>query len=385
MAAKEIETILLNSAMPNQRIWTVAPTYSLTDKVFREIWTDLVVGREIDGKKQAPLVHPSAIIKKSENDRIIRMAWGSEVIGKSADRPDSLVGEGLDFLVLDEAAKIKQRIWEKYLEPTLTDRKGDALFITTPEGRNFVHGLYKAGLENLDGEWDSFHFSSYDNPHLDKGTIDKSKNRLTAETFNQEYLALFVTFAGRVYKAFDMEVHVINKLTERFDEVICGIDYGFVNPCAILVIGILDGRFYVIDEVYQSGLLLNEIMTNLKRLKEKYKIKAFYADHKPEYNNPLQKARIYVKNAKKEVAAGIDKVAEMMKIQPDGKPKWFVHSRCSNTITEHENYRYPEEKENQNSKEEPTKHDDHACDANRYAVYSHLRRFKPQMMKADIM
>lgn len=131
-AAKEIE---VQSFLPNQRIWVVAPTYNLASKVFRVVWDNLV----IKGYNK--------VIKKSISEKMIVTESGSVIECKSADNPDSLVGEGLDFLVIDEAAKTKKFVWEKYLRPTLSDRQGKALFITTPEGHNWIHELWKRGHE----------------------------------------------------------------------------------------------------------------------------------------------------------------------------------------------------------------------------------------------
>ena len=50
----------------------------------------------------------------------------------SADNPSSLVGEGLDLLVIDEVAKMNKKIWDMYLSPTVAGRKGKVIFITTP-------------------------------------------------------------------------------------------------------------------------------------------------------------------------------------------------------------------------------------------------------------
>ncbi|KKK60655.1 hypothetical protein LCGC14_3022200, partial [marine sediment metagenome] len=113
--------------------WIVAPTYDLTNKVFREIWKELIVKQNLPTKK------------KSEAQWYIEFAWGSIIQGKSADSPDSLVGEGLDYIILDEAAKIKKRVWQQYLRPTLSDKLGWSLKITTPEGFNWVYDEFLKG------------------------------------------------------------------------------------------------------------------------------------------------------------------------------------------------------------------------------------------------
>ena len=50
------------------------------------------------------------------------LGLNSELWIKSCDNPDSLVGEGLDWMIIDEAARVKQIVWEQYLRPTLSDR-----------------------------------------------------------------------------------------------------------------------------------------------------------------------------------------------------------------------------------------------------------------------
>lgn len=198
LAAKEAEAILMR---PNKRVWIVAPTYVLTDKVFREIYKTLVVEKKLD---------PRAIIKKSESERIIKLAWGSEVVGKSAENPDSLLGESVDYLIFDECAKVKKRVWEKYLRPTLTDRNGRALFITTPEGTNWLYRLYKRGMSKhaKSADWRGFLFPTSSNPHISASDIEEARSTLAQEVFNQEYLADFYSFTGKVYKEFLHDTHV---------------------------------------------------------------------------------------------------------------------------------------------------------------------------------
>ena len=72
----------------------------------------------------------------SETHRRVTLPGGGVLQVRSADDPDSLRGEGLDFLVMDEAAYIKEDAWIEALRPALSDRKGSALFISTPAGRN---------------------------------------------------------------------------------------------------------------------------------------------------------------------------------------------------------------------------------------------------------
>ena len=137
------------ASQPNQRIWLVGLSYDKADLMFREVWDKMVKG------------HQNDIIKASEKERYIKFKWGTTVEAKSADNPDSLVGEGLDLLIVDEAAKVRPRIWDMYLSPTLSDRKGKAVFISTPEGFNWLYDLFLLGKS--DELWESHQAPSWDN------------------------------------------------------------------------------------------------------------------------------------------------------------------------------------------------------------------------------
>ena len=90
------------ASQPNKVIWLVGLSYDKADIMFREVWKRMVVGKAND------------IEKASEKERIIRFKWGTTIEAKSADNPDSLVGAGLDLLVIDEAAKVKKKVWDMY-------------------------------------------------------------------------------------------------------------------------------------------------------------------------------------------------------------------------------------------------------------------------------
>src|SRR5690606_18508086 len=139
--------------------WVVAPTYDLADRVFREI--QVVVFER--------LRHRVVLMKEHERRLVLRnMAGGlSEIRGKSADNPVSLLGEGLDWVVVDEAARLKPHIWESHLSQRLVDKHGWALLITTPRGKGYLYDLYRRG-QGDDPDFASWNSPSWENPHLDR-------------------------------------------------------------------------------------------------------------------------------------------------------------------------------------------------------------------------
>jgi hypothetical protein len=133
-------------------------------------------------------------------DRAILFPNGGEVWVRSADRPDSLRGEGLDFLVMDECAFISEQAWTEALRPALSDRLGKALFISTPKGRNWFWRLWVQGQDDANGGWQSWRFPTSANPFIDVGEIEAAKETLPDQTFRQEYLAEFLENEGAVFR-----------------------------------------------------------------------------------------------------------------------------------------------------------------------------------------
>ena len=119
---------------------------------------------------------------------------------RGADNPDSLRGMSLTYVVLDEVAFIKQDIWEKVIRASLSDRKGRALFISTPSGRNWFYDIYKLGMEETDDEWRSWHYTTKDNETIDPKEIDAAERTLSSFAFKQEYLSSFDNAGSDVFK-----------------------------------------------------------------------------------------------------------------------------------------------------------------------------------------
>ena len=173
--------------------WVVAPTYDLADRVFREI--ELIVLERLRHR----------LIQKKEAERriLLRNLSGgvSEIRAKSADNPVSLLGEGLDWLVVDEAARLKPTIWQSHLSQRLIDKRGWALLISTPKGKGYFYELFRRGQRDAGDEaWESWNMPSWHNPLLDAGLIDAERARLPQRVFAQEYGGEFIEGSGAVFR-----------------------------------------------------------------------------------------------------------------------------------------------------------------------------------------
>ena len=142
-----------------------------------------------------------SVIKSSHiNNLQIKLINGATIALKGADRPETMRGVSLKFLVMDEYADMKPEVWEQILRPALADQKGGAVFIGTPMGRNHFYDLYRHGQLGDDPTFKSWHFTSYDNNLLDPEEIEAAKKSMSSFSFRQEFLASFEAAGGAVFQ-----------------------------------------------------------------------------------------------------------------------------------------------------------------------------------------
>jgi len=356
----------------NKRVWCVAPTYDGSEKVFREIWDALIIKKKF-GYRRA-----------SYKEQYIEFEWGSTIVGKSADKPETLVGEGLDYLILDEAAKIKKKTWEMYLRPTLSDKKGKALFITTPQGYNWVYDLFLLGQK--DDYWTSFNSPSWENHYaypfgINDPDLLEAKRNMAREIFDQEYGAMFTSFAGRVYP-FDRQ---LDGGDFRYDPQLptyCSIDFGYRMPGVLWMQNYLvEGLWHtkIVDEIIHEPDVKTDELAN--RIKNKpYRVVSYFGDPAGFQVSGqtglgdieiFRRQGIHIKTVRdrlsRKVSEGISHCRSFIE-NAEGQRFLHISNKCKGIMEDLENYRYPEPKEGRELKLDPVKdgYHDHGCDAFRY-------------------
>ena len=176
--------LLINAIQSESKdVFYVAPTFQQAKDIMWGMLKDL--GKDL-------------IASAHENTAVLTLVNGRKIYLKGSDRPDTLRGIGLAYVVLDEYASMKPVVWEQIIRPTLADVQGGALFIGTPAGKNHFFDLYKDALE--DDDWDSFQFTSTDNPFLPSEEIEASRKSMSSMSFRQEFEASFETFSGGIFK-----------------------------------------------------------------------------------------------------------------------------------------------------------------------------------------
>jgi len=232
--------IIKAAMVPNQMLWVVAPTYELSKKVFREIYK--VFTRKF----------PYWIETKSESRLHIKLLNGTEIVGKSADNPDSLIGEGVTGMVIDEAARIKKSVWEECLRPTLSDKLGWCIAISTPRGRNWFFEGYLRGQDPLVKNYASWSFKSIDNPYFPDEEEEEARRTTTQRAFEQEYLAKFLTDAGGVFRGVRKCIKEEFRDTEGSLRYVIGVDLAkYTDYTVIIVIDLRDNQVVFFDRFNQ--------------------------------------------------------------------------------------------------------------------------------------
>jgi len=155
--------------------------------------------RDIMWQSLLELGHP-VIAGSHINNLQVKLVNGATISLKGADRPETMRGVSLKFLVMDEYADMKPDVWEQILRPALADQKGQALFIGTPMGRNHFYELYKYAELGDDPTYQSWHFTSYDNPLLDPEEINMAKKSMSSYAFRQEFMASFEARGSEMFK-----------------------------------------------------------------------------------------------------------------------------------------------------------------------------------------
>lgn len=396
------------------KIWIVAPNYDLGEREYRVIWHQIVhvLGVPCNWK----------YFTKGPGGRMaFQTAWGTEVWVKSAENPDKgLLGEGLTFVIMAEAARLNRSIWEQYIEPALADRDGEAIFTSTPQGMNWLK-LFADRGDNPDPEfddWESFQFPSWVNEYRFPGGLHfqdlKTKQKVAWERvaakpdmkveptedsnpklvaswkhlsrhyFWQEYGAQFRTQAGRVYPDFDPGYHVRPHVFIKGAQNYRTIDYGTTNPFVCLDIQVDEyGVVYVWREWRRtSHSTLDNVQWAQTPKNLGYHLTAVVGDpYEPdgrlttenEWGIPCQFVTMGVKN-------GIELVERRLKLQKqnDGeyRPTLFFDPQCVGAINEFQSYRWKETldeelyadnefiiQDEKNPLDVPLKANDHAPDA----------------------
>ena len=245
-----ITEMMKYAALPNQRIWYVAPTLKMAKDI---CWSNL---KEV-------LNQFNWIEDINETTLTITMRKSNSTISlKSADMPDSLRGTGLNFLVLDEFSDIPKRTWFEVLRASVSDTLGSVFMCGTPRGYgNWSYEMFLKGKQ--DKEWDSFQYTTLDGGMVTKSEIEQAKSDLDQRTFRQEFEGTFENYSGAIYYNFHPVDSVVDRQIDWTKPLHIGMDFN-VSPMSAAVAQVERDKLYFVDEVVIYGSNTDEMCEEIR-------------------------------------------------------------------------------------------------------------------------
>jgi hypothetical protein len=219
----------------------VSPVYSQAKKVFTEL-VNSIAGTGL-----------TLSVNKSELE--IKFINGSILYFRSGEREDTLRGYTLTYLVIDEAAYIKDNVWNEVLRPTVLVHGKKVLFISTPRGKNWFYNIAMRGI---------------DSPYITKEELEEAKLSLPDNIYKQEILAEFIDDGGEVFGNLNltsiMSAYASQETNEKY---YAGLDFGRQNDYTVLII--LNSKGEMVDfyrERQKSwDIIISEVLVKLRKWK----------------------------------------------------------------------------------------------------------------------
>lgn len=236
---------------PGHRAFYVAPTYRQAKQI---VWDQL----------KARLSALQWIKRVNESDLTVTLKNDSTISLRGADNPDSLRGVGLDFVCMDEFAMIDEKAWTEVLRPTLSDRRGQAMFISTPMGQaNWAYDLYQRGQDPTEHAWESFQYTTLAGGNVDADEIAQAEQDLDERTFRQEYLATFETYANRVFYAFERAHNLRHRPDINTQVISIGMDFN-IDPMSAVIAVTGPEECDIIDEIEMFSSNTTEMIEEIR-------------------------------------------------------------------------------------------------------------------------
>ncbi len=169
------------------RGWMVAPTWDIG----RETWR---AAHDILRPHWQRLVD-----RDNQTDHTIYFKNHAELTWRSADKPGSLVGAGLDWLCIDEAARVKEESWDT-VQPCISEKQGRVVLVSTPKGHNWFEQMWQRGQDPGYPDYESWKAPSNTNPYFPAEEWERARAENPEIVFLQEFQAEFIADAGLVFR-----------------------------------------------------------------------------------------------------------------------------------------------------------------------------------------
>jgi hypothetical protein len=360
------------STLPRSLNWYIGPT--LDD------------ARQLMYEPLLEMLEPTGLVRHKNGTQLsIRLANGSVLQGLSADKAKR--GRGVDFAAMDEFAHWDNfdYVWQQEVRPALSDKEGEAFFITTPKGYNHAYDLYARGLEG--GDWSSHQWTTAEGGYVSDAEIDAARADLDPRVFRQEYEASFETMSHLVYDNFDRKLSVA-PVEDTGAEILVGMDFN-VNPMSAVVAVRAADECHVLDSL---EILTSNTEEMADELRARYPTRRVIVCPDPSGRARKTSAPVSVTDftilerhgfevrAPRKAPPVVDRInnTQSMLLSGDGRRRVKIHPRCKALIRGLDGLTYKEG----TSQVDKNLGLDHICDAHDYLLWQEFNVLEDRAVQA---
>lgn len=206
-------------------------------------------------------------------EHIFYLANTSQIHMKTADNDAGLRGEGLDGLIIDEAAFIREDRVKKSLLPSVTDKGGFCYLGTTPNG--FDNWLCEFSTTQIaaDPNWAQFSFPTWANPRISRASVEELRTTMGAAAFAQEHEGRFVASAAALFDSDWFSDVLVAELPSGFTRSVIAVDLSLgklkSDWQAVVFAGVHQGLLYC--DVYLYRVAITILLQHIEALYQQYR------------------------------------------------------------------------------------------------------------------
>ena len=196
--------------------------------------------------------------KINQSELRVDLINGSRIrLAGAGDDPDALRGIFLDGIVLDEYADMSPRVWSEICRPALVDRKGWAIFIGTPKGKNHFWQLYENAEK--DKEWTRYLFKASETGVVAPEELEAARKEMGEDEFQQEFecswsAAIKGSYYGSIIEEAESDGRVSKVEVDPALPVHVAWDLGISDSCSLWFFQVTMGEVRFVDFYEHSGV-----------------------------------------------------------------------------------------------------------------------------------
>lgn len=268
-----------NKVIAKGRRWGLTKGYAnraieyLMDGIAPGLWVDTVnanIDRYVERDFYPILKHLPSKYWTWRQQRKELEIFGRKLDMRSADRPELIEGFAYKFIMLNEAGIILRHeyLYNNTILPMKLDFNPDFYVGGTPKGKGLFHQIVTKAQDSSNGDWQYFHFTSFDNPYLPKETLSNLINDIPSSIQKQEIYGEFLEDSSTVFRNLEKCATAMPQEPISGKEYYVGIDLARLQDFTVIDVLDDDGNQVVHERFNQIDWLIQK--ERIKFISKKY-------------------------------------------------------------------------------------------------------------------